>query len=251
MDYPLNLPNQFYRGSGNGLNQLNSIQEESSVLISRLSDIKQGDPTYVTRYTKRINDLMIEKLYLNDNNNNNNNNNSNNNVMNSNIIPDYDVLKSNLYPVLNPYSTVAASSLTGQGGTLGYSGLPYFPFFSNCRGSGSYISISKVLENDPGCKIIDYKDTISVSAYPWKNQLIPHADICNQTTDIQDQTFSIGNEYFPTWLGPTNGALFDCNYEEQIEVSQSNIRWYEAGPLVKLFYIGKQNYRYFIFYVVY
>jgi hypothetical protein len=95
------------------------------------------------------------------------------------------------------------------------------------------------LESDPSCSLVTYEDTISVSAYPWKNQLIPNADKCNTSTLPVDQTFNIGNQYFPTWLGPYNGALFDCNYEEQIEVQQNTIRWYEAGPHIQLFYIGE------------
>lgn len=230
MDYPLNLPIQNYRPQGAPINSLTAVQEEGQVLIGRLSDIKQGDPLYTTRFQAHLRDLFIVQLMEKENTTSD---------VPQGSVPNYDDLKSNLYPILNPYSSVSQAALTGTGVELGYLGLPYFPFFSNCRGSGSFMSISKVLETDPRCAIVNYADTISVSAYPWKNQLIPNADQCNSTTLPADQTHSIGNQFISPWLGPYNGALFDCNYEEQIEVAQNTIRWYEAGATSRLFYLGK------------
>ena len=34
---------------------------------------------------------------------------------------------------------------------LEFIGLPYFPFFSNCRGFDSHIHISKMFESHPDC----------------------------------------------------------------------------------------------------
>jgi hypothetical protein len=40
------------------------------------------------------------------------------------------------------------------------------------------------------------------------------------------------------WLGPVNGALFECVFEENIAVTLTKSRWYEAGAGDTLFYLG-------------
>ena len=111
------------------------------------------------------------------------------------------------------------------------------------------MSISKVFETHPDCALVPYKDTISISAYFWKGQTIPNGDQCNTTTDpsLFGPLLLGGAGTLPTpssestqWLGPYNGALFDCTYEEQIDVQKSvGIRWYEIGAQTVLFRIGQ------------
>jgi hypothetical protein len=70
-------------------------------------------------------------------------------------IPDLSAISKYLYPVVDPSSLVQRQSTwwrTTDTAQQGFLGLPYFPYFSNCKDSDSYMSINKVLETDPDCK---------------------------------------------------------------------------------------------------
>ena len=41
--------------------------------------------------------------------------------------------------------------------------LPYFPFFSNCKGYDSHMSVSRLIEDHPNCTLIDPRKTVAVS----------------------------------------------------------------------------------------
>lgn len=75
------------------------------------------------------------------------------------------------------YTPPAWNDLDGM-----FLGLPYFPFFSNCKGSDNYISLSKAFETDPMCDRIAYENTIPVDAYPWNAQMVPNSDKCYSLT---------------------------------------------------------------------
>jgi hypothetical protein len=214
MDLPLNMPVDRYRLPTNSINNLLGEKEERSVLIGRTTNIGQADPKYSKRFGKHLRDLFIAELTAGTNTTSN---------FPIDQIPDVAKKSAVLYDIHEEFNAVSQAAFLN---TQGFLGLAYLPFFSNCAGSGRHISISKVFETDPLCNLVKYEDTISVSAYPWKNQLIPVADLCNSSTLPVDQTHSIGNEFFPTWQGPYNGALFDCQYEEQIDLEQTNLRWY-------------------------
>ena len=52
-------------------------------------------------------------------------------------------------------------------------GLPYLPYFSNCRGSDSQISISRLIEDNPMCTLIRYDNTVPVDPYFWNGIFTP------------------------------------------------------------------------------
>ena len=93
------------------------------------------------------------------------------------------------------------------------------------------------------CALVPYKDTLSVSAYWWKAQFTPNGDICNGTTppSMAASRDLGGAGVFDPWLTEKySGALFDCSYEEQIDLTSANsVRWYEVGPSTTLFHIGE------------
>jgi hypothetical protein len=154
-------------------------------------------------------------------------------------------ISASLYAVSDPLSDVQYQQIFWTNNVeenKGFLALPYLPYFSNCKGSDSYLSFSKAVETDPNCNNIDYDQTVYVDSFPWNNKLTANADKCNQTTakshpDLLNYPFNGGSASIP-WLGPDNGALFNCYFEENIEIKLSTIRWYEAPAFTNLFYFG-------------
>ena len=218
MDLPLNIP-PLENDNSNGAPVV-----IDRVLIGRLSDIRKGDPQYVSRLKKRLTDVFIDQKAANI---------TTASSVSYDTVPSYEELNNNLYSVQTPGQAVSYPYNSS------YIGLPYFPFFSNCRGGGRYLSISKVLETDPSCDLVSFHDTVPVSAYPWKNKHLGNGDKCNSSTINISQPFNIGNEAFSPWYDTYHGALYDCEYEEQISTIQNNVRWYELGLMQTLFYIGE------------
>ena len=89
--------------------------------------------------------------------------------------------------------------------------LPYLPFLSNCDGYDSHISLSRLLEEHPDCETVDFEETMPTKEYAFwgKN---PVSDTCL-------------------------GVILQCTYEEKITETRNNLRWFEALPKSKLFYI--------------
>jgi len=108
--------------------------------------------------------------------------------------------------------------------------LPYFPFFSNCAGYDSHISISRLLEDNPACTLIDYEDTISVGAFGFIGSSKPTGDICQEEINGGNTVSGISS---------TKGIDLQCLYEEDIESSSEKVRWYEASAGSTLFYLTK------------
>ena len=301
IDMPLNLPVEYYRLPTNPINQLDQQREEIKILVGRPSDVLVSDPGYIERYTAHKREVYTGLSLAHQNTTS---------FATFANVPDPQVLNAGLYSIPNVYSDQfqqlvwwSQGDAPGQSrwnvnqnspaisGGLNFLGLPYFPYFSNCKGSGinpitlppshsranrsiidciltvavtlivprfcliivivtgQYMSISKVFETHPDCSLVPYKNTISISAYPWKGQVIPNGDQCNTTTDpsLFGPLLLGGAGVLPTpsaestqWLGPYNGALFDCAYEEQIDVQKSvGIRWYEIGPSTPIFRMGQ------------
>ena len=89
--------------------------------------------------------------------------------------------------------------------------LPYLPFLSNCDGYDSHISLSRLLEEHPDCQRVDLDKTVPTKEYAfWGNN--PISDACL-------------------------GILLQCTYEEKVTETRNNLRWFEAAPKSKLFYI--------------
>lgn len=152
-------------------------------------------------------------------------------------------------PNNNPNATATES---------GFLGLPYLPFFSNCKGSDSYISLSKLLETgkanyfidskikcfinmnliilhinswrclwcayiDPFCTLVPVGQTVAVSQYPWSGSLNPNSDYCNTSTPAGPLNSQVG---------PYNGAIYECSFEENTAVLLAGvIRWYRISRI--------------------
>lgn len=89
--------------------------------------------------------------------------------------------------------------------------LPYLPFLSNCDGYDSHISLSRLLEEHPDCQTVDPDKTVPTNEYAFWGRH-PISDACF-------------------------GILLQCTYEEKVTESRNNLRWFEAPPKSKLFYI--------------
>lgn len=88
--------------------------------------------------------------------------------------------------------------------------LPYFPFFSNCKGYGQYIPIWAPFEVSPQCVLIEPSATQTI--VPFAFGTVPVADSC------------IGIE-------------IECIYDELIGDAQASPRWFEAPLMTPIFYL--------------
>lgn len=230
---PMNLPLQFTRNSGqvyqslgdSGTYSLTGL--ESQVLIGHTSDLYQSDPYYEERYHQHLIDEYVIARAQNE-------------TVNTSgyvNIPNLRRISQSLYSINNPVSDYL-QPVTWW--TNDFLALPYLPFFSNCKGSGNYLSISKVLETDPFCDLVSYANTVPVSPYPWES-IYPNADKCNRTTTPDLIYRQIGNESVK-WLDSYHGALFQCSFEEQISEITSTLRWYEQPALTTLFWFNYEPY---------
>lgn len=79
---------------------------------------------------------------------------------------------------------------------------------------------------DPFCQLYTPSQTVPVTAYPWEGGLIPTADQCNASTPAYLTKSALNLNLSNAWLGPYNGALYQCSYEENIAVLLAGyIRW--------------------------
>ena len=138
------------------INLLELEREEMKILIGRPSDIKIADPKYLERYTKHQRDVytQLSRKRMNTTS-----------FAKFANLPDIDAYNAGLYSEPNPFAEEFRQNVwwsqqdanLGQGYESGYTktnnagglgtgflALGYFPFFSNCKGSGQYMSISKV-----------------------------------------------------------------------------------------------------------
>ena len=87
--------------------------------------------------------------------------------------------------------------------------MPYLPFFSNCDGYDSHMSLSRLLEEHPECDQVSHDDTIPTREYSGRK---PVSDGCL-------------------------GITLTCVFEEDVAVARKRLRWFEADPGSTLFYI--------------
>lgn len=256
LEMPLNMPQRYSRIPGTDFTGLlNTYYKlnvkpslENQVLIGRSSRIEQSDPAYQARYRNRMRDLFVEQSLADD-------------MVNATVqfndfaqVPNVKSYSDQMYPV--PYSfemvsnqnswwTSVDTAVSTSGANIPYLGLPYLPFFSNCKGSDHYLSLNKMLETDPSCSTVDYESTVPVTAFFFLNKgfvgFFPTADTCNTSTALSPQANLVnstwGNSSVP-WLPNFHGALYECVFEEQIEAIPANPRWYEAGYGTVLFHIA-------------
>ena len=94
--------------------------------------------------------------------------------------------------------------------TENFMALPYLPFFSNCDGYDSHISLSRLLEEHPDCDGVNYDQTVPTKEYAFRGNSV--SDTCKD-------------------------AVLYCTYEEEVREARKNLRWYEASPGTTLFRI--------------
>ncbi len=96
--------------------------------------------------------------------------------------------------------------------------LPYLPFFSACSMYDSHISLSMLLEDHPQCIIIPP----------------------NETEPINEFSFFSSNPVADSCLGfDMKGIPLQCAYEEDVEISSENKRWFESDKNEILFHLTK------------
>jgi len=222
MELPLNLPQQMARVSGTTEYEKTF---ENAVVLGRPTDLNVADPRLAAKLKlrARAKELTTPPVVVPPG------------------TPSYedDGFETSFpfYTILANYDDVKSNSLWWEFGDanapdgIEYLALPYFPFFSNCKGFDRYMSISKLLEAHPDCKLIDYDRTRYVNQYPWFGMYVPLGDTCQ--TDYDDPNDIFGNRIF--W-GAYKGVDLKCTYEEDVENAAGNPRWYEmsSGPIFHL-----------------
>lgn len=98
--------------------------------------------------------------------------------------------------------------------------LPYFPFFSNCDGYDSHMSVTRLLETHPDCTFQPYENTLFIDEFEWISAA--EADQCGIEIDDGDEPY-------------VQGIELQCTYEESILTSTDNPRWFEQEPGTLLF----------------
>jgi len=187
---------------------------ENFLLVDRTTDILVADPTYKLRVLSRENALGIQQ-------------NESYDAFYSSLGEDID----ELYAVRDTtefQSDLWWSNIDPDLGAFSYIGLPYLPFFSNCDGYGSHMSISKLLEENPACTFVSQKDTKYVSEFFLNGAYRPVADQC-QTPDFV--------------LGGYDGISLNCTYDEEVTAASNDLRWWELGEGDTLFYLTRDPVR--------
>ena len=148
--------------------------------------------------------------------------------------------------------------------------LPYFPFFSNCRGYDSHLMIAKLLEDHPNCTRISLQETQYVAQLFWQGPTDPlqrpTSDECtllesesenynklwrmtppdgfpdDEKVNVRREAAeALGHYYLAGNEGveAKKGVKLSCQYEEPIYVPAATPRWYQQ-PLAKtLFWLSK------------
>ena len=104
--------------------------------------------------------------------------------------------------------------------------LPYLPFFSNCDGFDSHISLSRLIEEHPNCTIVSNNETNEVRQISFSKENDPFGDYCMHQ-------FPMDSFYKPVG----DGAGLQCQFEEQVDSASEHFRWFETKAEGALFYI--------------
>jgi hypothetical protein len=240
MEMPLNLPEEYYRLPGCPLNGgflCVGRRLANQILMNRNADLKYGDQNYALRYEDRRREEYLRIL----------SNDPNFTIPFTSFatIPDLDILSESMYVETRPYLQLfqAAAWFTTSdqvAGSNDYLALPYFPFWSACKQSDDYIFISKLLEYSPECQLVPYENTVYVSQYMWDSLFTPNADKCENTVPPNEVFRLVGTTYIKWFLQPTRGAIFECIFEERVDVPTGNLRWFEKSEGDTLFYLTKE-----------
>ena len=116
--------------------------------------------------------------------------------------------------------------------------LPYLPYFSNCAGYDSHMSIARLLETHPTCQGITELDGATAPSrfkeikpvQEWGIVTFPRAD-----TPSADKCYGGGQ-------GNKFGAYVECEFEESVLLTESMTRWFEADAGTVLFQMTSQGF---------
>ncbi len=109
------------------------------------------------------------------------------------------------------FSLIDVDPVTEAPKPFGFITLPYLPYFSNCEGYDSFVTLAKLMEAHPACRLEGVRTTVWIDQYPWKDQFSPIADTCSQTYDDV-----CPNEVVGLKPDPFFGIFVNCYFEESI-----------------------------------
>lgn len=222
LELPLNLPANI------GLNGQKTF--ENFLLLDRPSDVRAGDH----RYFKNTAGKQLDAAEKNSNI-------EEDGAFDIHSIDDDGRKISAPYAVRDEFRMVRETELWWENGDstvvagrasskFSFLTLPYIPFFSNCDGYDSNMSISRLLEDHPNCTLVDFGDTRPVNQYSWFDSLPPLSDTCRNDAAVSG---GIGGR------DQQRGIDLSCVYEEEVDAPNDNFWLFEVSPGETLFYISK------------
>jgi hypothetical protein len=96
--------------------------------------------------------------------------------------------------------------------------------------------ISRLLEDNPDCRLVPYDKTVAVTAFPTNGEFFPHADRCvDEAWQRPPQRWDSD----PYWLRNSvpPGINLYCTYEEELFVPAAQPRWFEQPVGTTLFHL--------------
>ena len=96
--------------------------------------------------------------------------------------------------------------------------------------------ISRLLEDNPDCRLVPYDKTVVVTAFPTNGEFFPHADRCvDEAWQRPPQRWDSD----PYWLRDSvqPGINLYCTYEEELFVPAAQPRWFEQAVGTTIFHL--------------
>lgn len=115
-------------------------------------------------------------------------------------------------------------------GEMEFLAVPYLPYFSNCQYGDSYLTLGKLLEDNPNCPQEPLESTAHIEQWPWEGKMVPQGDGC----------YNLTAPYDPEDLTSRPGFDMHCAYEEDVYNPAANVRWFEFASGATLFKITKE-----------
>ena len=138
------------------------------------------------------------------------------------------------YAVLDPEDDVRLPAWApDKGAEDTFLFLPYLPFFSNCNGYDSHVSIAKVLEDHPNCTHVAPEMTVPVNENIFAGAREPRGDSCSVPASPKDVR-KRGAE------AKGVGLSLQCAFEEDVMKRTGKKRWFEMRSGEVLFHLTKR-----------
>lgn len=98
------------------------------------------------------------------------------------------------------------------------------------------MSISRLLEEHPGCEQIDFSKTEPVSQMSWFSSSQPLGDTCEEA--LSDQMYHADGRQMQSYI--SKGVDLSCIFDEDVSAPAEKLRWFETSGGTTLFHLTKE-----------